>query len=134
MVKNILIIMAGIVAGMYAAYFLISRTNILTLGIRNNNVIDALKTPKKEVLGFLPFWLIDKAAPDYSNYLTMISYFNVTIDSDGTIQKFTAPGESDPGWRALSGGKVDDFLQGQRQKGVKLSLTVFSGNNGKIEK
>jgi spore germination protein YaaH len=134
MLRKILIIWAGIIAGVFLAYFLVTKTNILNIGNRNLGVLDVFKPPQKTVIGFLPFWLIDKAQSDYSSYITQLSYFNVTIDSDGTIQKFTVPGESDPGWHSLSTGKIDDYLASAKARGIDLSLTVFSGDNKKIDK
>ncbi len=132
-IKNILIIWAGIIAGVFLGFFLVTRTNIVNIGSKNLSVADVFKPPKKTVIGFLPFWLIDKAQSDYSPYITQLSYFNLTIDSDGTIQKFTNPGESDPGWHALSSGKGDAYLASAKSKGIELSLTVFSGDDKKID-
>ena len=71
--------------------------------------------------------------PTTPHIVTTLSYFNITIDSDGKIQKFTAPTESDPGWHNLSSGKVDDYLSSAKAKGINLSLTVFSGDDKKID-
>ena len=81
--------------------------------------------PKKEVMGFLPYWLASKAQTDYSKYITCLSYFSLVVDEDGTIQKYTKPGESEPGYLALTSGKMDPFLNSARQKGIQLSLVVF---------
>ena len=132
MLQKILIVWAGIIAGVFLAYFLVTRTNILNIGNKNSSITDVFKPPQKVVLGFLPFWLIDKAGSDYSKYITELSYFNLTIAGDGTIQKYTAPGESEPGYHTLTSGKVDDFLSFEKSKGVNLSLTIFSGDDDKI--
>jgi spore germination protein YaaH len=132
MLRKILIVWAGIIAGVFLGYFLVTKTNILNIGNKNSSVADVFKPPQKTVIGFLPFWLIDKAQSDYSPYITQLSYFNIVIDDDGTIQKFTNPGESDPGWAALSSGKIDDYLADAKKKGIELSLTVFSGDDDKI--
>ncbi len=141
MLQKIVVILAGTVGGMFLAYFLITNTNILAYHIDSSTFKNILKIspttppiPKKLVIGFLPFWLIDKAQADYSPYITQLSYFNIVIDDDGTIQKFTAPGESDPGWRALQLGKIDNYLSEAKAKGIELSLTIFSGNDTKIDK
>ena len=133
MLKKTLIIWAGIIAGVFLGYFLVTKTNILNIGNKNSSALDVFKAPKKVVIGFLPFWLISRAQADYSPYITQLSYFNVTIDSDGSIQKYTSPGESDPGWHALYAGKVDDYLTSAKSKGIELSLTVFSGDDEKID-
>jgi spore germination protein len=131
MLGKFVTVAAGIVAGMFCGYFLIANPTNLPIGqIAKNNGTD---TPRKQVvIGFLPFWLLDKASNDYTSYITQLSYFNVTIDSDGSVQKFTSPGESDPGYRSLTTGKVDRFLNDQKSKGIDLSLTVFSGDDKKI--
>lgn len=134
MLQKTLIIWAGIIAGAFLGYFLVTQTNTLNIGEKNSSALDVFKPPQKVVIGFLPFWLINKARADYSPYITQLSYFNVTIDSDGSIQKYTSPGESDPGWHALYSGKVDGYLSTAKSKGIDLSLTVFSGDDEKIDK
>ncbi len=142
MLSKIITVAAGIVAGMFAGFFLIKSPVVLdNLGkislrtnVPGNNSLQTTKANQKKIIGFLPFWLIDKAAADYSGYITQLSYFNVVIDSDGSIQKYTAPGQSDPGWHALFTGKIDNFLMDQKSKGIDLSLTVFSGDDKKIDK
>ncbi|HKB88375.1 MAG TPA: glycosyl hydrolase family 18 protein [Patescibacteria group bacterium] len=131
-IKSVFIVWAGIIAGLFLGYFLITKTNVLSIGTKNSSISNVFKPPQKIVIGFLPFWLIDKASDDYSSYITQLSYFNVTIDSDGTIQKYTSPGQSDPGWHALFSGKVDSYLANAKSKGINLSLTVFSGDDEKI--
>ena len=133
MLQKLLIVWAGILAGIFLAYFLVTKTNILNIGNKNSSVADVFKPPQKEVIGFLPFWLINKAQDDYSNYINNLTYFNLVIDSDGSIQKYTAPGESDPGYLALTNGKVDDLLAREKSKGVNLSLAIFSGDDAKID-
>ena len=82
MLQKLLIIWAGILAGVFLAYFLVTKTNVLNIGNKNSSVADVFKPPQKIVVGFLPFWLIDKTQSDYSKYITTLSYFNLTIDSD----------------------------------------------------
>lgn len=135
---NILIVFSGLMTGVLTAFFLINNTDLLNI---ENNIVNNPSTinppkfvqnKKNIVIGFLPFWLIDKAQIDYSPYITQLSYFNLVIDNDGTIQKYTSPGESDPGYHALFLGKIDDYLNNAKSKGIELSLTIFSGNDEKI--
>jgi len=88
--------------------------------------------PHREVIGFLPYWLISQAQTDYSSYLTTLNYFALTIGSDGTLKQYTRPGETEPGYLALVSGKADAFLALAQAKNLKLSLTVFSGNDDDI--
>ena len=74
------------------------------------------------VIGFMPYWLLDKADQDYSRYLTEMTYFGLTVNPDGTIQKYVKPGEAEPGWYALTSGK---FTAPQN---LKASLAIFNSD------
>ncbi|HEX6977052.1 MAG TPA: glycosyl hydrolase family 18 protein [Patescibacteria group bacterium] len=145
MVQKLVIILAGLVAGAVGVYFLLTQTTLLNF---NPNSLTATPTPKvgvkatnkptpkpnqKQVIGFLPFWLLDKAEIDYSRYITTLNYFSLTIDKDGTIQKYTNAIEGEPGYFALKTGKADPFLNKAKEKNISLSLAVFSGDEAVIE-
>jgi spore germination protein YaaH len=121
-IRNIVISTFGILLGILVGYLFIFRTPVRTV----------LKIPGNQAMGFLPFWLLDRAQSDYSKYLNGIYYFGLTIGSDGKIIKFANPQEKEPGWYALESGKVDHFLQTARSNHQILSLVVFSGENGAI--
>lgn len=133
MLQKFFIVWAGLIVGVFAGYFLIYKNPIYPAK-NATNVIRAITNPKKEVVGFLPFWLLSKAKLDYSKYITTLNYFNLTIDTDGTILKYVRPGELDPGWHALTGGTFDPFLDAAKQRGLKLSLTVFNSGDEAIAK
>lgn len=84
--------------------------------------VGAIGLKEHNVVGFMPYWLLDKADRDYSRYLTEMTYFSLTVNPDGTIQKYTQPGEAEPGWYALTSGKFNP------PQNLKTSLAVFSGN------
>ncbi len=131
--KNILITGAGVLLGFGFAYFIIFYTSLLPFRIQtSSSVLINPISPKKTVIGFLPYWLLDKASYDYSKYITTLTYFGLRIDTDGTILKLTSPTQEEPGWNALSSGKADAFLQNALEKHVKLSLLVSSGDNDSI--
>lgn len=88
--------------------------------------------PQKQVIGFLPYWLLDKAQVDYSKYVTTLAYFGVTIHSDGSIQKLANAQETEPGWFALKSGKVDSLLQAAKNSKLTLSLVAFNGDDESI--
>lgn len=96
-------------------------------------VITEPEIQKKMVLGFLPYWLIGSADKHYPTYVDTIAYFGLTVDHDGSIQKFTAPGESEPGFLALTSGKADKVIGEFQKDNLKRSLVVFSGDQESIE-
>ena len=107
---SLLLILAG---------FLVIYKYFLPRTLKKNIPVVGLIIPQNEVIGFLPYWLTPKASGDYSNYITTLTYFALTVNKDGTIQKFTNPGE-------------DPFLNSARQKGEDLSLAVFNGKDSDI--
>ena len=88
--------------------------------------VGAIGLKQHQVIGFMPFWLLDRADKDYSGYLTEMTYFSLTVNPDGTIQKYTQPGEAEPGWYALTSGKFTP------PPNLKMSLAVFNGDPEKI--
>ncbi len=86
----------------------------------------------KHVIGFLPYWLIGKTKLDYSPYLTSLSYFGLTLDTDGTIFKVNEDGEADPGWHALYSGLLDERFAQAKKQDMDLSLLIFNASNEEI--
>lgn len=120
--KVTFLIIAGVLVGLLGGYFLTSKT-LFPL---------PLLGPRAEVLGFLPYWLSNKAQIDYSKYINELSFFSLQIDDDGHIKKLNTPQEEEPGWVALYTGRMDPFFQNARKHHINLSLTVFNGNSDSI--
>lgn len=104
--------------------------------LRNSNstLISAVIPERKQVIGFLPYWLIEKADKDYSPYITQLTYFGLTIETNGHIQKYTDEEgiEGEPGWVALKSGRVDKVLKNAKQHNRTLSLLIFRAENDAI--
>ncbi len=134
MIKKVLLALLGILTGIGLGYFLIFYTPLFTKNNSNLPVLNPLASQfgQREIIGFLPYWLLSKATKDYSPYLTQLSYYGLTINTDGTILKLANPQEEEPGWYALKSGKVDSFLESAKKNKIKLSLLVFSGSEEAI--
>jgi spore germination protein YaaH len=122
MIRNIVFTILGILVGIIIGFLFLFRTPVRSI----------LKIPSNQSMGFLPYWLLNKARLDYSKYLTGIYYFGLTIGSDGHLVEFANPQEKEPGWYALESGKADPFLQKAKENHQTLSLVVFSGVNSAI--
>jgi spore germination protein YaaH len=116
----------------FFAGFLTTKNYILPKMAGEKVSIVNIVVPKKEVMGFLPYWLISSASTDYSKYITNLTYFSLTVGPDGAIEKYTNPGETDPGYFSLTSGKADTQLASAKEHGVILSLSVFTGNDKNI--
>lgn len=89
-------------------------------------VLKPVGKQRPQAIGFLPYWLLDKADKNYGQYLTEMTYFSLTVNPDGTIQKYSQPGETEPGWLALTSGKFSAPAV------RKTSLAIFNGNPDEI--
>jgi len=119
MVKKILIVIFGILVGTFIGYLLSYQSPISVL---------ALPKEKKQIIGFLPYWLLDKAKTDYSKYITTLTYFGLRVDNNGDILKLATPQQEEPGWYALESGKLDPVFANTRKQKISLSLLVNSGS------
>ncbi|MGH7203178.1 MAG: glycosyl hydrolase family 18 protein [Candidatus Levyibacteriota bacterium] len=87
----------------------------------------------KQVIGFLPYWLLAKAKPDYSSSITTLTYFGLNVGSNGHIITLTSPTETDPGWNALDSGIFNPFLTNAQHHHMKTSLLIDSGSVDAID-
>ena len=126
--KNFAIIILGVLLGIFLGVLVI--INFLVL--KNNSSIINPLSPKKIVIGFLPYWLLNTAKSDYSKYITTLSYFGLRVDQNGNIQKLLNPQQEEPGWYALRSGKLDQFFNNALKNNVSLSLMVASGDINSI--
>jgi spore germination protein len=127
MIQKVLIILGGLVLGAAVGYLFFSEASQGGSFISPPSIFT-----KKEVIGFLPYWLADKASPDYSKYITNLTYFGLTTDTDGHILKLSTPQEEEPGWHALKSGKIDPFLESAKKQNQELSLLIFDSNQDSI--
>ncbi len=135
MKKYILFAITGFLLGGVLGFIVVQQIPLLTSKKTVNTITElseSLGLKKHKVIGFLPYWLLSNADKDYSQYITTLTYFGLTLESDGTIQKITNPGESEPGWHTLNSGKMDEILKDAKDHNLELSLLVFSGNEENI--
>lgn len=133
MVLKVILGFSSFLLGILIGYIILIDIRILP-----NTTIDPTLFPsiplleKKQVIGFLPFWLTSRAKADYSSYITTLTYFGLTLDTDGTVLKYTSPQELEPGWYNLKSGKIDTFLNSAKAHHQTLSLLLFDGDQDSI--
>jgi len=132
-IKKLFIFIAGMVFGFIFGCFGVKHVGNF---LPSNNPVMKILSPigayKRQTIGFLPYWLIAQADKDYVKYLTTLAYFGLTVDADGSLEKFTNPGEAEPGFYALDRGKPNNFFKDVKENNVNLSLVIFNSNEEKI--
>src|SRR5580692_6032860 len=124
MLKKFFIALIGLILGVLIGAYFVYFQNIFPLHIKTKE--------SNQVIGFLPYWLLDKASINYSSEITTLTYFALNVDGNGHIVKLSNPQQEEPGWYALSSGKLDPFFANARKNKVKLSLLISSGDANAI--
>ncbi len=126
MTKKLIIFIIGILLGLLSGYLIFLFTPVTSF-LQEESIL-----PQKQIIGFLPYFLLSHAKADYSKYITTLTYFGLRINPDGSIMKLTNPQEEEPGWYALESGKVNPFFTKAKQNNVLLSLLISDGDQDSI--
>ena len=80
---------------------------------------------RREVLGFLPYWMLDDSTLDSMNYhlVSTIAYFSVGATSAGNLDKGTATAPS-TGWAGWRSAQMTRVIDRAHAAGVRVVLTV----------
>jgi spore germination protein YaaH len=80
---------------------------------------------RKEVFGFLPYWMLDAASLQWMQYqlTTTIGYFGVAARSDGTLAT-SSGGSPTPGWSGWNSSAMTNVTNAAHARGVRVVLTV----------
>jgi spore germination protein YaaH len=75
---------------------------------------------RKEVLGFLPYWMLDADSLQWMQYqlVTTIAYFGVAAYSDGTLATTSV------GWSGWNSSSMTGVINSAHARGVRVVLTV----------
>lgn len=133
MLKLTLFAILGLFVGAGITYYVLFQTHLIPLQNNPTNLLTGIGDSQKEVIGFLPYWQTGIAKDSYKGYITTLTYFGLSLDSDGTILKLATPTSLEPGWNSLSSGKITPYLETAQKNNQKLSLLIFSGNPETIE-
>lgn len=125
----------GLLLGLVIGYYFLLYSPQTLVSLKRHFVPPTQKEiiEQKQIIGFLPYWLVAKARDDYSDSITTLTYFGLTIDIDGKIQYLVNEQEEDPGYHMLKSKKLQKMLQVAKEKNITLSLLIFSGDSDTIE-
>ncbi|MBI2019970.1 hypothetical protein HYS94_00940 [Candidatus Daviesbacteria bacterium] len=89
---------------------------------------------KKEVLGFLPYWALDKLDDISLKVLSQVSWFGLEVDGEGNIIKSDLNGQTVSHWAYLNDPKFDKFLDKAKRERLKVYVTLKCFNQDNIVK
>ncbi|MBL7159512.1 hypothetical protein ISS85_03480 [Candidatus Microgenomates bacterium] len=126
-IKSIAGLAIGIVFGFVFLFF----TANLPLSF-DSQFYKTLGIKKPQIIGFQPFWLLQKADKSYEKYINTFTYFSLTLDTDGTIVKLVNSREEEPGWTTLKSDSLQERLRQAKKNNLKLSLLIHNSNEASI--
>lgn len=80
---------------------------------------------RKEVFGFLPYWMLTDSALASMNYglVSTIAYFSVNALKDGSLAKGTSSSPT-TGWAGWNSSRMTTVLNNAHREGARVVLTV----------
>lgn len=129
--KILLTLVFGLLAGGVGAWLFFQTLPRFPL-LPNNLWLQTFGIQKPIVMGFLPYWLISKATLEGMSTLNNVTYFGVTLKSDGSLVQLSNPQEKEPGWYSLENGKFSEFMAEYQPSPVEKSLLVHLANEASI--
>jgi spore germination protein YaaH len=125
--------LCGLILGLLFGYLAIFYSPLFAKEKQDHFISPLLLSPRPEVIGFMPYWLIGKADKDYSSQITTLTYFGLTVGKDGSIVKLANEQEEEPGWAAFTSSTLSKILNQSGKTGLKRSLLVFSSDSVAID-
>lgn len=118
----------------YASSKAIDAEKVFSIPYKETVSLSVTGKPKKDVLGFFPYWMLEKQDKINISYLSSVSLFALTVNGRGDILKEGESGLLDPGWDMWRDPRLDDFIRKAKRSNVKVYLTFKSFNNSDIER
>lgn len=84
----------------------------------------------KEVLGYLPYWTMDKAS--LSAELTDVAYFAIAFSGNGDLVE-SMDGSAEPGLRRLQRDSFPEWLRERHAQDMRVHITITGNGQEAIE-
>ena len=123
-----LLIPVFLVLGVLIGYWVCNNLTKIPFVRSNKEISQKLGVHGMEMIGFLPYWLVNDTKNDYSKYLTNLTYFGLGVSGDGSIVK-----ASEPGFAKLDKSDLNTKLVSARKKGMTTSLLLYAADDMAID-
>ena len=87
---------------------------------------------KKEIFGFLPYWVMSKLDEINIKLLTTVSYFGLEADKNGNIIKNDSGGGATSAWFYFQSSIFDNFVKKAHSNRIKVVVTLKCFNQSNI--
>ncbi len=120
------------VRAVYANSTPIDVSNVFSVN-PNRVVLSVTGKPKKEVMGFFPYWMMGNWDKVNLGALTSVSLFGLEVNGKGEIVTRGEEGKIDPGWDMWQNPNLPSLIRIAKNKNLKIYLTFKNFNNENIQ-
>lgn len=126
-IKAVAVLVFGVLFGLFIIFL------ITTLPFSfDSKLYKIFGINKQQIIGFQPYWLLQKADKPYEKYVNVFTYFGLTLDNNGTIVKLVNPQEEEPGWTTLKSDRFLEKLKQAQRNHLKSSLLIHNSDEASI--
>lgn len=87
----------------------------------------------REVIGFLPSWMVAKKIKVYPQHLTQLIYFGLGVNDNGDLIKYKEDNSSVLEWTYFNSPYFKDVLTQSRENKVKILIAIKNFDNESID-
>lgn len=92
------------------------------------------KTIRKEVIGFLPSWMISQKVKVETRNLTQLIYFGLGVNEDGELRQYDEEGNALMEWSYLNSDYFKNIQNEAKYSKTKILLSITNFDNTSIDK
>lgn len=122
----------GIVRPVYAKDLPIQMERVFSYPPKNISVAPSIR-PKREVVGFIPYWALNSLDNLQINQITTASLFGLEADGEGNIIVTDTHSRTEGGWNMWNDQRLGPFIDKLKKSQVNVTLTIKMFSNYRME-
>lgn len=121
----------GIIKQVYANELPVKMQQVFSYPVKDIKIGPSIR-PKREVIGFVPYWALDSLDKLNLDELTAVNLFGIEPDGQGNIIITNSQGQSDGGWDMWNDPRLSLFIDTLKKKQISVSITIKTFSNSNI--
>ncbi|HBB76248.1 MAG: Glycosyl hydrolase, family 18 [Candidatus Levybacteria bacterium GW2011_GWC1_40_19] len=122
----------GLVRKVYANELPVKMEKVFSYPVKDIKLGPSIR-PKREVVGFIPYWVIGSFDKLRVEQLTSANLFGIEPDGEGNIIITDAQGSADQGWAMWNNPKLPSVIDTLKKKQVRTNITIKMFSNRRME-
>lgn len=119
---------SGIIKQVYANELPVKMQQVFSYPAKDIKIGPSIR-PKRDVIGFIPYWAIDSFDKLNIDQLTTVNLFAIEPDGEGNIIITNTQGQSDGGWNMWNDPRLSSHIDTLKKKKITVNLTIKMFSN-----